>query len=105
LFRSVVVKPGEPVEIEPPADLRITNASLGEELGDANGRSLLRLIYSPPTADYDSEDEDEDEDEEKEAEIVETFLCALTPSKVRHMSSICHSCLTHAWNIGRAGDP
>jgi hypothetical protein len=77
----VVVKPGEPLEIEPPADLRITNVALSDELEDPQGRSSLKLIYRSPSADDDDEDED-DEDAEDSEEVVDTVLCSLTPGKV-----------------------
>ncbi|KAH9938946.1 hypothetical protein B0H21DRAFT_757649 [Amylocystis lapponica] len=84
---SVVLEPGEPIEINPPSDLRITNAALSDELADETGRTTIKLSYKIPVP-SDSEDENEEEDEDHEghehghAEISTTVLCSLTPGKV-----------------------
>ena len=90
-FRSVKLVPGEPESIIPPADLRITNIALGDEIADDNARTSVSLIYQRPAASDESDDEDEEEKEEKDEdedveedgqEIVQTFLGSLTPGKV-----------------------
>jgi FK506-binding nuclear protein len=102
------VKPGEPLEIEPPADLRITNVALSDELEDQQARSSLRLIYRSPEAGSDDEDEeDEEEDEEGAAEkVIDTILCSLTPGRVSCLCSRFLSRLTRLFcPIDRAGHP
>lgn len=74
------MKPGQSVSIIPQGDLVITNAALGTELADSNGRTSVKLIYTRPVKVSDDSDEDEDEDEE--TALVETVLCSLTPGKV-----------------------
>ncbi|KAI9442201.1 hypothetical protein H4582DRAFT_1927029 [Lactarius indigo] len=74
---SIVVKPGEAVSVIPQGDLVITNAALGTELADSNGRTSVRLTYTRPV----KVDDDSDEEEEEEASQVETVLCSLTPGK------------------------
>lgn len=83
LCRSLELKPGEPVSVVPPSDLRITNVALADELADENGRSSVKLTYRGPS-DHDSEDEqsEDEEEEEDDAEPVTTVLCSLTPGKV-----------------------
>ena len=80
--RSLEVPAGELVKITAVGDIRITNASLGDELGDQNGRTVLKLIYEQPTPVDDDEDDDE---EELEPKTLTTTLCALTPGKVCHI--------------------
>ena len=65
-FRSVKLVPGEPESIIPPADLRITNIALGDEIADDNARTSVRLVYQRPAANDESDDEDEEEKEEKD---------------------------------------
>ena len=84
------VTPGEPAVISPPADLRITNVALGDEVADESGRTTVKLVYRTPGQGGDSDDEDEDEDEEDEDEekpeqLSTTVLCSLTCGKVRGM--------------------
>lgn len=76
--------PGEVESVVPPADLKITNISLGNKLEDENARTSLRLVYQKPKAPEsdDEEEEEKEEDEEDDVEIVETFLGSLTPGKV-----------------------
>lgn len=81
--------PGEPVEVSPPGDVRITNVALGDVLADQSARTTIKLMYKSPSGGQDSDDEDEDEDEEKEdtdIEIETTVLCSLTPGKVNSCS-------------------
>lgn len=76
-----MVKPGEAVSIVPQGDLVITNAALGAELADPNGRTSVKLVYMRPTKiAFDDEDEEEKGDNDEGA--VETVLCSFTPGKV-----------------------
>ncbi|KZT08372.1 uncharacterized protein LAESUDRAFT_712896 [Laetiporus sulphureus 93-53] len=78
---SLAVKPGGPIEIRTPSDIRITNVALGDSLDDETGRTSVKLVYHTPSA--HDEDEDEDEDEEKKLDDVHmTVLCSLTPGKI-----------------------
>ena len=76
IFRSTVVEPGKKVQILPQADLRLTNASLGDVLIDQNARSSIKLVYQPPIS---MDDDEEPADEPSKSSIV---LCSLTPGKV-----------------------
>ncbi|KAG2015678.1 peptidylprolyl isomerase, variant 2 [Coprinopsis cinerea AmutBmut pab1-1] len=81
---SFVLPGGAEEEISPPADIRVTNAAFGEELPDANGRSVVKLVYEPLSG-PDDEDEDEDEekeDEDEDRELAETVLTALTAGRI-----------------------
>ena len=89
ICRSMVVTPGEPAVISPPADVRITNVALGDELADESGRTTVKLVYRTPgqggdsdEEDEDEEDKEEDEDEDKPGQLSTTVLCSLTPGKV-----------------------
>ena len=85
LRRSKTIQPGEPTEIGPVADLRITNVALGDEVADEKSRTTVKIHYRPPGSQDDSDEEDEDEDEEKSgAELETAILCSLTYGKVRH---------------------
>jgi hypothetical protein len=64
-------------------DLKITNAALGPELTDANGRSTVILHIDNNPLDSDSEDDDEDESEYSPAPPQKLVLTSLTPGKVR----------------------
>ena len=68
-FRSVKLVPGEPESIIPPADLRITNIALGDEIADDNARTSVSLIYQRPAASDESDDEDEEEKEENHSKL------------------------------------
>jgi hypothetical protein len=63
-------------------DLKITNAALGPELADANGRSTVILHIDNNPLDSDSEDYDEDESEYSPAPPQKLVLTSLTPGKV-----------------------
>ena len=65
----MAVSPGEPAVIAPPADLRITNVALGDELEDENSRTSVKLTYRGPGGSEDS-DEDEEEAEEEQKRYV-----------------------------------
>ncbi|KAL0956477.1 hypothetical protein HGRIS_002623 [Hohenbuehelia grisea] len=80
LWSCVINAGGDPTLVEPAADIKITNIALGHELADPKGRTTVKLVYQPITADL-SEDEDEDEDEEKEkpVDLATTVICSLTP--------------------------
>ncbi|KAF5380529.1 hypothetical protein D9615_004516 [Tricholomella constricta] len=72
---SLELTPGKEEVVQPPADVRITNVTLGDVLKDTSGRSTVKLTYEP-SGRLDSDDEDENE------EIpgpVTTVLCALKP--------------------------
>ncbi|RXW21630.1 hypothetical protein EST38_g4221 [Candolleomyces aberdarensis] len=80
---SLVLAGGSDGFVVPAADIRVTNISFGEELPDANGRSVVKLAYKALTApDSDDEEEEEDEDEENEPKLVTTVLAALTAGKI-----------------------
>ncbi|KAK7692951.1 hypothetical protein QCA50_004592 [Cerrena zonata] len=82
---SIKLVPGEVESIIPPADLKITNIALGDEIADEKARTSVRLVYQRPSArdgEDDEEEEDEDEDEDTEMEPVQTFLGSLTPGKI-----------------------
>ncbi|PPQ70565.1 hypothetical protein CVT24_000054 [Panaeolus cyanescens] len=84
---SVELQPGKPRMImTPDLDLQITNVALGEELADANGRTVLKLIYSPATFDDEEDGDDDEEDENDEEKQLTTVICALTPGKIEHAS-------------------
>ena len=61
MYRSLALHPGEPVEVVPPVDVRISNAALGAELADETSRSSVRLIYLGPKASGKSDDEEEED--------------------------------------------
>jgi FK506-binding nuclear protein len=101
--RSTVVPAGEePIEVQLVADVRITNAALGETLVDENGRTTLKIVYRPPKAermlekgeDMDEEEEEDDEDDSDDEEPKEVVLCSLTPGKVRFSIVLCVADLT-----------
>lgn len=75
---SLELKPGKPESVIPPADLRITNAALGEELADEKSRTSVKLTYQHPGGD----DEEDEEEDDEEAHTVTTVLCSLTPNKI-----------------------
>lgn len=79
--RSVELIPGKDEIVQPPADIRITNVTLGDVLKDNSGRSTVKLTYEP-SGRLDSDDEDEDV--EVPAPIT-TVLCALKPDTVRFL--------------------
>jgi FK506-binding nuclear protein len=70
----------------PQADVRISNASLGVQLSDQNGRTVVKVTYSK--VDDTESDEEEQEKEEDDDDSTATFvLCALTAGKVRCLTS------------------
>ncbi|CCM00269.1 uncharacterized protein FIBRA_02299 [Fibroporia radiculosa] len=81
---STIVKPGNPAELLPQSDLRITNIALGDKLEDESGRTTVRLIYRKITAEDSSDEEDDEKDEEDddEHELEHVALCSLTPGKI-----------------------
>ena len=70
-------------------DFKITNAALGEEIADENGRSVVKIVHQPVNPreladDSDSDDEfsDEDfEDEEEEEVDMEALKAAINGKK------------------------
>ncbi|KAH9978576.1 hypothetical protein BGW80DRAFT_1221605 [Lactifluus volemus] len=77
---STVVKPSQPVSVIPQGDLVITNAALGTQLADPNGRTSVKLTYTRPVK-VTSDDEDEEEEDDQDAQV-ETVLCSFTPGKI-----------------------
>jgi FK506-binding nuclear protein len=77
-----VVKPSQPVSVIPQGDLVITNAALGTQLADPNGRTSVKLTYTRPVK-VTSDDEDEEEEDDQDAQV-ETVLCSFTPGKVSY---------------------
>ncbi|EKM81056.1 hypothetical protein AGABI1DRAFT_127097 [Agaricus bisporus var. burnettii JB137-S8] len=73
---SLELAPGKEEVVVPQADIRVSNAALGEKLQDQDGRTVVKISYSKHGG--DSEAEDEDEDEESVASFI---LCALTAGK------------------------
>ncbi|TFK26485.1 hypothetical protein FA15DRAFT_667366 [Coprinopsis marcescibilis] len=73
---SLTIPADGEVAVSPANDIRLTNISFGEELPDANGRSVIKLNYIPVTA------LDEDEEEEEEVPEATTVLTALTAGKI-----------------------
>ena len=86
--------PGEPTVITPPADIRITNVALGDEIADEKGRTTVKLVYLAPGARGDDDDEDEEDEDDKENEdeddesmkVSTAVLCSLTYGRVRLLS-------------------
>lgn len=77
LCRSLDLAPGKEEVVVPQADVRISNASLGEKLADQSGRTVVKVTYSKLGG------ADSDEEEEQEEEPTSSFiLCALTAGKV-----------------------
>jgi FK506-binding nuclear protein len=72
VLRSEVVVPDTKVLVCPPADVRLTNVALGEDIKDTS-RAVVKLSYMK------AEIEDE---ETTAATLTTTFIAALTPSKV-----------------------
>lgn len=76
-FRHLELLPGQSYPIMVQRDFKITNAALGEELADENGRSVVRITHQPVNPrdladDSDSDSDDfsfDDEDDEEEEEI------------------------------------
>ena len=82
---SVIVSPGQELEIVPQSDLRITNVALDETLQDPNGRSTVTLSYLPMSAfamNSDDEDEEEAEPKDPSEEIKTAVLCSLTGGRI-----------------------
>lgn len=92
------MQPGEDgvAAVSPPADIRVTNIALSDQIADETGRTTVKLNYIVPNAD-DSEDEEEDEDEEDEKppRMETTVLCSLTPGKVRYIQVLLLSAANH----------
>ncbi|KAF5317404.1 hypothetical protein D9611_003932 [Ephemerocybe angulata] len=79
---SLELPGGSEEAITPPADTRVTNISFGEELADANGRSVIKLGYQALTADDFDEDDEDDEDAPPQGTYTTTVLSALTAGKI-----------------------
>lgn len=72
---------GEKEVVVPSADLKITNAALGDVLADENSRTSVKLVFRKIVAQEDS-DNDAEENEEDSVPTSTTFVCSLTPGKV-----------------------
>ncbi|KAI0743736.1 hypothetical protein C8Q80DRAFT_1272384 [Daedaleopsis nitida] len=89
---SIEVTPGEPTVITPPADVRVTNIALGDEVADEKSRTTVKLTYRAPGGGQDSDDEEEDDEEEEDEEdegkgrIATTVLGSLTCGRVEQMT-------------------
>ncbi|KAI1796513.1 hypothetical protein LXA43DRAFT_1057799 [Ganoderma leucocontextum] len=79
---SLTVTPGDPTVVTPPADLRITNVALGDEIADENSRTTLKLTYRTPGAGAGDEDEEDEEEAGKPEELSTAVLCSLTFGKI-----------------------
>ncbi|KAG6876247.1 hypothetical protein C0992_000373 [Termitomyces sp. T32_za158] len=78
---SLKLTPGKVETFQPPADLRITNAALGDVLKDASGRTTVKLTFEP-SGGFDEEDEEED----VAPKPVTTVLCSLKPDTLEQTS-------------------
>lgn len=91
--------PGKGAVVIPQADIRITNAALGDVIADANGRTVVKITYRK-LVEVDSDDEEDDEAPPEEFST--TFLCSFTPGKVGLSIFSCYliqlSSLTVRWN-------
>ncbi|KAM5530387.1 hypothetical protein V8D89_015948 [Ganoderma adspersum] len=83
---SLTVSPGDPTVITPPADLRITNVALGDQIADESSRTTIKVTYRTPGAgagnEDDEEDEEDDEETDKPEELSTAVLCSLTFGKI-----------------------
>ncbi|KAF8070555.1 hypothetical protein FPV67DRAFT_1487823 [Lyophyllum atratum] len=78
---SLELTPGKEEIFQPPADIRITNVSLGDVLKDASGRTTVKLTFEPS-----GRLESDDEDEEAPAPVT-TVLCSLKPDTFEQTST------------------
>ncbi|KAF8967871.1 hypothetical protein BDZ97DRAFT_1801681 [Flammula alnicola] len=79
----LVVEGGQEKIVNTPASVQITNVSYGEEIADANSRSVVKLSFESLTPPSEESDEEEEKDDEEEGLTVDTtVLCALTPGKI-----------------------
>ncbi|TEB38357.1 FKBP-like protein [Coprinellus micaceus] len=78
---SLKLEGGAEEAITPPADIRITNISFGEDLADANGRSVIKLGYNAITAD-DLEEKEEEEEDTPQGTYTTTVLAPLTAGRI-----------------------
>ncbi|KAG6886169.1 hypothetical protein C0993_000687 [Termitomyces sp. T159_Od127] len=78
---SLKLTPGKAETFQPPADLRITNAALGDVLKDASGRTTVKLSFEPSGA-----LDDDDEDGGEAPKPVTTVLCSLKPDTLEQTS-------------------
>jgi FK506-binding nuclear protein len=76
----LALKGGEEHVFRTPVVVQITNVSYGEEIVDADNRSVVKLKFMALTP------VDDDDDDDKESGLTEatTVLCALTPGKIEH---------------------
>ena len=77
-----MLKPGQRVELEPPANLIITGASLGAKLSDKGRTSVVMRYLALDAEGEDASDNDDDEEDEDKPDT-NVVLCSLTPDKVR----------------------
>jgi len=64
--------------------LRITNAALGENFADPNGRTVVKITKMKGGMDISDDEEDEEASESADAE--EFVLCSLTPGKIEQVT-------------------
>ena len=85
LARHLVVEGGKDRVFQTPTPVQITNVAFGEEISDANSRTVVKLTFESLTSGLD-EDDDEEEKEPKsdnaDERMATTVLCSLTPGKV-----------------------
>lgn len=67
--------------------MQITNIAFGEEISDANSRTVVKLTFESLTSGLDDDEDDDDEEKEPKSDdaderIATTVLCSLTPGKV-----------------------
>lgn len=70
-----------------PTPVQITNVAFGEEISDANSRTVVKLTFESLTSGLDDDDDDDEEEKEPKSDdaderIATTVLCSLTPGKV-----------------------
>lgn len=80
--RSLELIPGKERVIVPHGDLRVSNAALGEVLGDQNGRTVVKITYSKLGGGGSDDEDDEESADEDEGSFSSLVLCALTAGKV-----------------------
>ena len=101
------------MDVRLPADLRLTNASLGMDLADPRGRTCLALYHEDLTGEEEVGQDDvkpgksgqevkEQTNAERDNETKHFVLCSLTPGKVSMISSLRYSELMRESQIEQA---
>jgi len=92
LHRHLIVEGGKARLFQTPTAVQITNVAFGEEITDANSRTVVKLTFDSLTSGLDDDEDIEDrekapksddEDEGFADPKATTVLCSLTPGKVR----------------------